>query len=183
MNDPFDAIFNQPATPRPTHPAALPDEALLDLCTFSRSRGGGPGGQHRNKVETTVELIHAATGIRAKAGERRSVRDNKRVALARLRLALATEHRVGVPAGECRSDMWRRRVRNDRIVLSAKHKEFPAMLAEAMDVIDAVDHDVRTAATRLACTPTQLIKLLRDHPPALAKLNAARKARGDHELK
>ena len=67
----------------------------MQQCAWTRSRTGGPGGQHRNKVQTAVELIHTPTGVRAKAGERRSVRDNVRAAIGRLRLALAVEHRVG----------------------------------------------------------------------------------------
>ena len=51
------------------HPSTLADEQLLLGCDFGRSRSGGPGGQHRNKVETTVELTHRATEISAKAGE------------------------------------------------------------------------------------------------------------------
>ena len=30
----------------------------------------------------------------------------------------------------------------------------------------------------LGCTPTQLVRLLADHPPALVSLNGARKTRG-----
>ena len=92
---------------REPHPAMLDEEDLLAACEWARSRDGGPGGQHRNKVETTVTLVHTETGISAKAGERRSVRENRPVAIRRLRLALATQHRVGIPAGDCRSPLWR----------------------------------------------------------------------------
>ncbi|MAY73742.1 MAG: peptide chain release factor-like protein [Phycisphaerae bacterium] len=182
-NTPFDPIFDRPATPRPTHPAALPDDDLREQCDWTRSRGGGPGGQHRNKVETTVEIMHKSTGVHAKAGERRSVRENMRVAISRLRLALAVEHRVGVPAGECRSDLWRSRTRSGKISLSTRHRDFPSMLAEAMDVLDACDWDPKLAATRLCVTPTQIVKLLREHPAALAKTNAERERRGGRPLK
>ena len=43
--------------PRPLvmiHPAALPFDALLKECEVRRLRRSGPGGQHRNKVETAV---------------------------------------------------------------------------------------------------------------------------------
>lgn len=180
---PFDPLFDRPATPRPVHPAALADDELMQQCSWTRSRSGGPGGQNRNKVETAVEILHMPTGVRGRAGERRTVRENARVAVLRLRLALAVEHRVGVPAGECRSDLWRSRTRGGRITLAVTHRDFPSMLAEAMDVIAACDHDVRQAATRLCVTASQLTRLLKDHAPALAALNAVRQARGDHPLK
>lgn len=180
MSDP---IFDKPAVPRPTHPAALDDDDLLAACTWKRSRGGGPGGQHRNKVETTVELTHTASGISAKAGERRSIRENRSVALKRLRLELAVSHRVGVPAGECRSELWRSRTRQGKLVISPRHRDYPAMLAEALDVIAACDHDLAGAATRLVCSRSQILRLLRHHPAALAKLNDDRVARGKHRLK
>ena len=165
------------------HPASLDYDDLLADCTITRNRGMGPGGQHRNKVETVVTLVHTPTGLSTKSGERRTVRENKPVALRRLRLALATEHRVGVPAGDCRSPLWRERVKKRRIVLSTKHRDFPAMLAEALDVIEAAGLDMKTASTRLECSPSQLIKLIKEHPPAWAKLNASREAKGLHPLK
>lgn len=172
-----------PASPREPHPASLDDEALLAACVWKRSRDGGPGGQHRNKVETAVTIEHTATGISAKAGERRTVRENKRVAIRRVRLALATGHRVGVPDGECRSALWRSRVKNGRIVLSTSHRDFPAMLAEALDTIAACGLDMKTASTRLGCSASQLTKLVKDHPPAWAWLNDQRRGRGMHPLR
>ena len=176
--DPLEDILNRPRVEREPHPAALDDEALMDICEWTRSRGGGPGGQNRNKVETAVEIRHAESGVTASAGERRSVRENKRVAIRRLRLKLATEHRVGVPAGEIRSDLWRERCRGGRIVVNPKHRDYPSLLAEAMDLIEACGHDMKTAGVRLECTASQLARLLRHHPPALGSVNERRKALG-----
>ena len=167
---------------REPHPSMLDDDALMAQCKWTRSRDGGPGGQHRNKVETVVTLVHTPTGISAKAGERRTVRENKPVATRRLRLALATQHRVGIPAGDCRTPLWRERVRKQKIVLSVKHRDFPAMLAEALDVIAAANQDMKKASTRLECSPSQLIKLIKEHPPAWVMLNAQREKLGLHAL-
>ena len=65
--------------------AALTDEVLLAQCVVTPFRGSGPGGQHRNKVETGVRLLHEPTGIVVQASERRSRTQNMGVAVDRLR--------------------------------------------------------------------------------------------------
>ena len=172
-----DLPFDQPVE-RPIHPAALPDDELLAQCVIARSRTGGPGGQHRNKVETAVSLTHEPTGISASASERRSVRENKPVALRRLRLVLATEHRVAVPNGEIRSALWKERCTGTRVVINPKHHDYPSLLAEALDVLDACGYDTTKASTRLGCSASQLCRLIRHHPPAWASMNKARESRG-----
>jgi hypothetical protein len=63
-------------------------------------------------------------------------------------------------------------------VVNSEHTDFPALLAEALDMLAATGDDLRTAADRLQCTASQLAKLIRDDPPAFAALNAARRGRG-----
>ena len=171
----------------PPHPARLPDGALLRQCTLERARGGGPGGQRRNKVETAAIITHGPTGLSAQAAERRSQRENQRVALRRLRLALASEHRAPVPPpkgmDEVASPLWRERRRGGKIVCSPKHHDYPALLAEALDVVADTKWDPRMAALRLGVTMSQLVKLARHHPPALAKWNEARAARRQPPLR
>jgi RF-1 domain len=171
------------AQPRPAHPASLSEAALVSQCEMGKQRTGGPGGQHRNKVETAVTLLHEPTGIEAQASERRSVTENKRVAIRRLRLALAVEHRVHVGLGEVRSALWLDRSRGGKIACNAEHWDFPSLLAEAMDVVFACDGDVSRAAARLAVTASQLVKLVKEHPPAMQRLNQWRTERGLHALK
>ncbi|HLP85841.1 MAG TPA: peptide chain release factor-like protein [Phycisphaerales bacterium] len=168
--------------PRP-HPATLAIDDLLRQCTIGKSRSGGPGGQNRNKVETTVTLTHEPSGIEAHAGERRTSMENRRMAISRLRLALAVQARCSVPTGDARSDLWKSRCRHERIVIATTHEDFPAILGEALDFIFACNLDVKLAAARLCCSTSQLVKLLKDHPPALVWLNALRAAEGMRELK
>jgi len=167
------------------HPATLSDADLLAQCDVARGRSGGPGGQHRNKVETKITLHHTPTGIDAQAGERRSAAENAAVALRRLRLVLAVAARAPVPPGESRSELWLRRCperAGGRITCNPDHHDYPALLAEALDTLESCALDMRRAAARLCCSPSQLTKLIKDHPPALVRLNARRAAAGDHPL-
>ena len=160
------------------HPACLPEEALLKQCEERRTKGSGPGGQHRNKVETKVVLTHVPTGITSQAGERRHQDQNRRMAIRRLRLALAVGVRTRGGADGAPSALWRSRCRGGRVACNPDHADFPALLAEALDVLAAAAWDSKRAGAILGCTPTQVVRLLADHPPALVALNAARAAAG-----
>jgi len=176
---PCDDLVTAPShiLPRP-HPSSLAIEELEKHCEFGRGRSSGPGGQHRNKVETLALVTHRPTGIKSHAGERRSAIENKRMAVSRLRLALAVEVRAEVPAGDVRSEMWRARTPGGRISCSERHHDFPAMLAEAMDVLWACRADPKKAAIRLDVTSSQLVRFVQKHPPAIVRLNEWREAWG-----
>lgn len=174
------------------HPAALPDEELMKSCTLARGRTSGPGGQHRNRVETQATITHTPTGIVGQAGERREANVNARVALRRLRLSLATEHREPVPTGEIGSELWRSRLLRSkdgegvvraRISVNPEHRDYPSLLAEALDVIEASGYDMKRAALRLRTSIAQLIKLIAHHRPALARLNQERTKRNLSSLR
>ena len=158
-----------------THPACLDEKDLLADCDIRFTRRSGPGGQNRNKVETAVIVTHRPTGLGAEASERRSQAENRRVAAFRLRLALALEVRSDA-AGP--SELWRSRCRGRRIAVNPEHEDFPALLAEALDVIGRLDSDLKAAAGALECSASQLLKLLKCEPRAWALLNQARRARG-----
>ncbi|GAC1403202.1 MAG: peptide chain release factor-like protein [Ktedonobacteraceae bacterium] len=57
----------------------------------------GPGGQHRNKVETGVRLHHRSSGITVTAVERRSQHANREAAYDRLAERLEDMQRVETP--------------------------------------------------------------------------------------
>jgi peptide chain release factor 1 len=63
----------------------LSDEALLAQCEVQAHRAGGPGGQHRNKAETAVRLVHLPTALVVEGKDERSRTQNLRIALGRLR--------------------------------------------------------------------------------------------------
>ncbi len=64
---------------------ALPGEALAAECEETFFVASGPGGQHRNKTESGVRLLHRPTGVVVTATERRSQAQNRSAALVRLR--------------------------------------------------------------------------------------------------
>ena len=162
------------------HPAALPIEELLKQCRIWRQRRSGPGGQHRNKVETAVFIEHLPTGIRGEASERRSQEQNRQAALARLRTQLAIQIRMPVAFTDdyTPSELWKSRLIARRLTISPGHDDFPAMLAEALDVVDSTKFRLPQAAAALGTTMSQLVKLLACEPAALELVNADRRSRG-----
>ena len=78
------------------------DEALLGQCRIETFRAGGPGGQHQNKTESGVRLVHLPTGIRAVAREERSQLRNRARALTRLREKLERLNEVVKPRKKTR---------------------------------------------------------------------------------
>ena len=165
------------------HPAAVDPKILLRDCSERRVRRSGPGGQHRNKVETAVVLRHVPTGIEAEANERRSQAENRQVALFRLRVRLAVEFRTVCPPDSVPSQLWQSRCRGGRVSVNPSHPDFPAILAEALDVLAMCDFDHSAAASSLGCTGSQLVKLLKDERSAFERLNRERVSRGMPRLK
>ncbi len=162
------------------HPAALHESDLLAACSMRRKRRSGPGGQHRNKVETAVVFTHLASGIRGEASERRSPAQNRQKALHRLRvnLALGIRH-----TADALNPVWQQHLRAGKIHLRGDHHNFPTILADALDVIFAERLDVRRASERLGCTPSQLVKLLQMEPRGLQLVNQQREQAGLHCLR
>jgi hypothetical protein len=165
------------------HPAALPLQALLADCTIERTRRGGPGGQHRNKVETAVVITHRPTGAIGSASERRSQDLNRQEAVQRLRVALALRvrdlHAPDLPP----SELWQARAVRGKLAVSPQHEDFPALLAEALDRLAAHGADLAVAAGRLGVSPSQLVKFLKIEPAGLAWLNRRRAELGLLNLK
>jgi hypothetical protein len=164
------------------HPAALDENNLMAHCQTRRERRSGPGGQHRNKVETAIVITHIASGIKGEASERRSQAQNRQKALHRLRVNLALRIRLPVQE-EIPSGVWQQHTQSGKIVVNRDHRNFPTLLAEALDVLEAETMDARSVSERLGCTPSQLVKLLQSEPRAILQVNQQRQAAGLHALR
>lgn len=88
------------------------DRASLERdCTVEFFVAGGPGGQHRNKVETGVRLVHRPSGMMVIATERRSQYANREMAFERMarRLEKAQQRQAPrVPTRPSRASQERR---------------------------------------------------------------------------
>lgn len=72
-------------------------ESLERDCDMGFFVATGPGGQHRNKVETGVRLVHRPTGTIVTATERRSQHANREAAFGRMAERLEAMQRVEKP--------------------------------------------------------------------------------------
>jgi hypothetical protein len=158
------------------HPADLAPAKLLAECIVSRQRRSGPGGQHRNKVETAVVLVHQPTGIRSEATEQRSQAANHQVAVHRLRVKLAIQVRSNIETGSGHrvSPLWSSRLRSQKISIARTHEDFPSLLAEALDCLTTLHFDVKECAEQLGTTSSQLVRLFKLEPEALIYVNERR---------
>jgi protein subunit release factor B len=64
------------------------DDDLLRECEVETFRASGPGGQHVNKTESAVRIVHRSTGIAIVCRTQRSQHRNKQECLKRLRARL-----------------------------------------------------------------------------------------------
>ena len=160
-----------------SHPARLPIETLLQACSVKRTRGSGPGGQHRNKVETAIVITHLPTAVIGQASEKRSQKHNRDVAIERLRinLALAVRSETGIDTQP--SELWCSRVKSKKIQVNIKHEDFPALLSEALDFTNARGFEIAAAAEALGVSTSQLIKFFKASPAAFEYVNRQRESR------
>lgn len=160
------------------------DGRVLAQCQEHRYRASGPGGQHRNKTESAIRLVHQPTGITVTATERRSQHENRAVALQRLREAIA----VGV---RCPLDMTDIRlpeclvgaVSGGRVAIGRRDPRQLVLVAWLLDAIGAAGGRISEAAKVFGLTTSQVVSLLKQEPKRLAAANAIRAGAGLEPLR
>jgi hypothetical protein len=98
------------------------------------------------------------------------------VALQRLRISLAVEIRRPNPSSKP-SDLWKSRCRTGKIDANPTHRDFPCLLAEALDQVAEAEFQLRPAAETLGVSSSQLIKFCKLAEPAFNWINLQRLAR------
>lgn len=102
-------------------PPYATDRATLEkLCEVEPTRGSGPGGQHRNKVETGIRLTHPPSGIAVVATNHRSQSQNLTEAYQRLIEKLEKLNFVPKPRRKTKPTMGSKR---RRVADKKKHSE------------------------------------------------------------
>lgn len=160
------------------HPAAMDETRLLRDCEVTSGRGSGPGGQHRNKVETAIRIRHLPSGVEASASERRHKEQNRKQAVFRLRIKLAIAVREPVDPAEPPSACWQARCVAGRLSVNPSHADYPALLAEALDRLSAMQQELAASADAMGVSSSQLLKLIKHEPAAFEKLNHSRQSAG-----
>ena len=166
------------------HPSTIEEAFLLKQCHIEFGRTTGPGGQNRNRRDTATTIEHQPTGVIAAASERRSQAQNRARAVFRLRMKLAATIRTQTHHEHHQvSELWQSRRQGRSISVNPMHNDYPALLAEALDVIVARRHDVAGAAGVLGVSMSQLAKLIRHDKRSFAGINRGREAQGLPRLK
>lgn len=169
---------------RPHDLLLLEDADLLAQCEVDTYRASGPGGQHRNKVSSAVRLRHDPTGIEASGEESRSQHENKRRALRRLRMKIATSLRSPAPPGarvppvvrECVTGRGQRK----RLEVGRRDRRYWPVVAFLLDLLDGAEGRVGEAARTVGATTGSVVSVLKADRHALA---AAQEIRRRHEKK
>jgi hypothetical protein len=134
-----------------------------------RFRASGPGGQKRNKTDSAVRLRHRPTGLEATAVEERSQHLNRARALRRLRLAPSPSRaRPRGPRGLRTGEPLRGRLRASRIEVATRHADYPLVVAEVFDVLEAAGWRLSDAARMLGLSTAALGRFLEGDPGVFA---------------
>jgi hypothetical protein len=166
------------------NPSSLTDAALLAECEVHTYRASGPGGQHRNKVESAIRLVHKPTGVRVLAAESRSQAENKTRALKRLRKALAlrvrrpVEDDGGMPAAVAACIG-----KDGRLKVGQRDARYLPAAAAVLDVLASLEGNLSATAARLGVSTANLSSFLTADDDLLVAANELRAGHGLRPLR
>ncbi len=137
--------------------------ALLRQCREERHRASGPGGQRRNKVETAIKLRHLPSGVSVKAEESRSLAENRRKALRRLRERIALEVRapLNLKRPTLPAELERYLGDGGSLAINERNPDYPLVIAFALDALWAAQGSYAAAARGIGVTTSQLLGFLK----------------------
>jgi len=161
---------------------ALSDRALLAQSLEQRFRGGGPGGQKRNKTENGVRLRHEKSGQSAEATEERSLQLNRKRALGRLRQRIALQLRRELDLAEYQPTPPLGRLVQDAITKRERAVYWQA-IQELLDLFSAYECIVAQTAERLGCSTGRISRIITGDKAVLGMVNSMRQAKGLRPLR
>ena len=78
------------------------------------TKGSGPGGQHRNKVETCVVITHVPTGLQERCQDTRSKSRNLKIAKERLEKKIREQEIKKLQ--EIKNEKRKELIKNQRVI-------------------------------------------------------------------
>ncbi len=162
----------------------LEDQALLGQCEVHTYRSSGPGGQHRNKTSSAVRLHQQPTRLIAQGEEDRSQHVNKRRALRRLRLTLATDFLDEVdPANYAPSALLASCISDGRLELPRKDERALFVINEVLSLLHSSEGRLREVAEAIGISTANLVKFFSIDPQVWRKVSHIRKENNLNALK
>ena len=143
-------------------------DQLLSACSLKGFQGSGPGGQHRNKTNTGVQLTLQEYNLEIKSSESRSAKENKVHALHRMQMALALKVREDPQDPEIPFP-------GSNGHIQPSNPLFPLFVAHVFDRMAQKGGDTKEAAKAFGLSPSALVKILRQSKPCAEKLQNSRK--------
>ena len=170
--------------------ANLTDAQFLGQCEVDTYRASGPGGQKRNKTSSAVRLRHPASGLIVIAEESRSQHENRARALKRLRQALFLRLREELAPEDLAPEALAGRdgygeILNaaGRLDLGRKDPRFWPAVGLVLDVLQAAQGQVSTAAAALGISTANLVAVLATVPKVWEQANGIRARFGQKPLR
>lgn len=169
---------------------ALDDQTLLRQCDVHAYKASGPGGQRRNKVATAIRVVHKPTGLKAHADESRYQVENKRRAIARIRMSIACGFRrpaktdpLQIPPVVAECIFTPRKAATGavrRLAVGRKDRRFWQVAAFLLDLLAACGGRVSRASAALGITTANFVAMVKTHKRLLGAAQAIRK---ENEIK
>lgn len=156
----------------------LSDEALLEQCEVSISRGSGPGGTKADATESSVRITHEPTGISVTASEERSQQANRRIALRRLRQRYALQERHDLDPDRVKVPEALREYVETGLRINPKNPHYPFLVKLVLDVFRALKGRLSDTADVFEVSTNQLARFLKRDGDLHAAANTLREAHG-----
>jgi len=138
------------------------DGPLLRECKEERYRASGPGGQRRHKVETSIRLRHEPSGVVVQGEDSRSLAENRKRAMRRLRERIATSvrQRFDLENPSIPAEFARHVSKDGRLTVNNRNRDYAIVVATVVDAVTAAHGVYSVAAASLGLTTSQLRKFL-----------------------